>query len=234
MIVVLILFFPWNSEQYNDIPQENKAPDQSSGQPRHSKARNRIRSRRVSDDRTGDTKDRERPGAVVKKSSSVTRLTSGVPRMRQAQREQREDMIPIVTYDGVVEETRAESTRDNTQAHREVKVIVHRTSSSSSSTVSSVRSVDQRTITSRGKHLRSHDPARQGHQNKTENTESEIREPEPQSTASCSIQERLHREESIELQVRDVAIDTTNSKQFCETSQETVQEGGSLAAMFDS
>ena len=144
----------------------------------------------------------------------------------------REDMIPIVTYDGVMEETSTESVLNSTQDHRQVKVIIHRTSSSSSSTVSSVRSVDQRITIPKKKHLRSRDHVHESQrcQNNIENTESEIQNTEKNSSGS-SIQESSHCEESIALQVTD---EVKNYNQSCKTGQQTILEGGSLAAMFDS
>lgn len=144
-------------------------------------------------------------------------------------------MVPIVTCDGVIEETSTDSVINSTQDHREVKVIIHRTSSSSSSSASSVRSVDQRITIPRKKHLRSRDHFHesQRNQNNIENTESEIQNIERNST-SCSIQESSHCEESIALQVTAVDNEATNNGQVCKTSQQTIKEGGSLAAMFDS
>lgn len=141
----------------------------------------------------------------------------------------REDMIPIVTYDGVMEETSTESVLNSTQDHRQVKVIIHRTSSSSSSTVSSVRSVDQRITIPKKKHLRSRDHIHES-QRCQNNIESEIQNTEKNSSGS-SIQESSHCEESIALQVTD---EVKNNNEGCKTGQQTILEGGSLAAMFDS
>lgn len=211
------------SERYSNNPEEEKVPGLPGGQPRYSKTKIRNKSRQVSDNRTNDIKDRELPRTVVKKSSQ----------MKQVQRH--EDMVPIVTCDGVIEETSTDSVINSTQDHREVKVIIHRTSSSSSSSASSVRSVDQRITIPRKKHLRSRDHVHesQRNQNNIENTESEIQNIERNST-SCSIQESSHCEESIALQVTAVDNEAKNNGQVCKTSQQTIKEGGSLAAMFDS
>ncbi|PFX34798.1 Transmembrane channel-like protein 3 [Stylophora pistillata] len=211
------------SERYSNNPEEEKVPGLPGGQPRYSKTKIRNKSRQVSDNRTNDIKDRELPRTVVKKSSQ----------MKQVRRH--EDMVPIVTCDGVIEETSTDSVINSTQDHREVKVIIHRTSSSSSSSASSVRSVDQRITIPRKKHLRSRDHVHesQRNQNNIENTESEIQNIERNST-SCSIQESSHCEESIALQVTAVDNEAKNNGQVCKTSQQTIKEGGSLAAMFDS
>ena len=170
--------------------------------------------------------DNKSPGE--RGSSSFTELTSGISRKTSARQAQREDMFPLVTFDGVVQDTHTA----DTHSHREVKVIVHKTSSSSSSTVSSVQSVDQRMSTSRGKQvqLREHFHHHHRHQTSRVQRKSEIGNPD-QSPSSSTVENRSgYGEESIQLQVIDIGKDATNS----EVSQETIQEGGSLAAMFDS
>lgn len=168
--------------------------------------------------------DNEPPGVRRRSSSSLIQLTSGDSRKTSVRQAQREDMVPLVRYEGVVEDTHAA----NVRAHREVKVIVHKTSSSSSSTVSSVRSVEQRIPTSRGKQVRSRDHFHHCHQNRRERREIKNLD---QSPSDFTVEKRSsYGEESIQLQVIGFAKDETNS----EASQETIKEGGSLAAMFDS
>ena len=162
----------------------------------------------------------------MKGSASLSQLAGNVSRMRQAQRS------PLVRYDGVVEDTKATSTH----AHREVNVIVHRsTSSSSSSTVSSLRSVEQRMASPRSKHVQSHDHIhhhRRRHQN-SERSEIQFRN-HMQSDSSCTVEKLSDLRESTQLQVVAVVEDSTHSENFRETSQKSIKEGGSLAAMFDS
>ena len=213
-------------ELHPNTSKEDENPNHPRDQTRRSPGRSK--SHHNSDQRTRNTNDNELPGGRMKSSSSLTQMTSGVSRMRQAQCE---DMIPIVTYDGA-EDTNATA---NTHAHREVKVIVHRTSSSSSSTTSSVRSVGQRMTAARGKHVRSRDHFHHRRRHQTsEHSESETRSP-GQSPSSCTVERRSDREASIQLQVIDIAKDdATTSEPCCETSQETIKQGGSLADMFDS
>lgn len=216
-----------NLERHRNTSTEDTNFNGPRSQPRRSPGRSR--SHHLFNERTINAKDNESPGERMKSSSSLTQLTSGVSRKTSARQAQREDMIPLVTYDGVVEETHA----GNIRAHREVKVIVHKTSSSSSSTVSSVRSVEQRMTSSRGKHMRAHDHFqhhRHRHQNNREQWESGSGNPD-QSPSSFTVEERSGcGGESIQLQVIDITKDETNS----EVSQERIKEGGSLAAMFDS
>ncbi len=224
-----------NLERHRHTSSEDINFNRPRGQPRRSPGRSR--SHHLFNERTTDAKDNEysveSPEERIKSSSSLTQLTSGLSRKTSAKQAQREDTFPLVTYDGVVEDTQAE----NIHAHREVKVIVHKTSSSSSSTVSSVRSVEQRMTTSRGKHVRSRDQFqhhRHRHQNSREQWESGIENPY-QSPSGFTVEKSSGcAEESIQLQVIDIAKDATNSEERCDTSQETIKEGGSLATMFDS
>ena len=224
-VIALLLFLHrlrlrGNSERYSNNSDDDKVPSLPSGQTRHSKTKSRNKSSQISDNGTNDIKEHEPPRTVAKKSSQMKQLRP------------REDMIPIVTYDGVMEETSTESVLNSTQDHQQVKVIIHRTSSSSSSTVSSVRSVDQRITIPKKKHLRSRDHVHESQrcQNNIEHTESEIQNTEKNSSGS-SIQESSHCEESIALQVTD---EVKNNNEGCKTGQQTILEGGSLAAMFDS
>lgn len=210
-------------ERHRNTSSEDGSFNHSRGQPR--RLGGGSRSHNVFNERTSNAKDSESPGVTMRDLASFTQLTSGVSRIRHVQRE---DMVPFVRYDGVVEDTKA----TNTHAHREVKVIVHKsTSSSSSSTVSSVRSVEQRMPSPRRKHVQSRDHFyhhRRRHQN------SERSENREQSCFSHTVEKLSDGEKSIQLQVIDIVEDATHSEQFCQTSQETTKEGGSLAAMFDS
>lgn len=220
------LFFK-NLERHRNTSSEGGSFNHPRGQPRRSAGGSR--SHNVFNERTSNAKDNESPGMRINDSASFTQLTSGVSRMRQAQRE---DMVPFVRCEGVVQDTKA----TNTHAHREVKVIVHKsTSSSSSSTVSSVRSVEQRMTSPRSKHMQSRDHSHHHHRRhqNSECSESQIRNRE-QSRFSCTVEKLSDRGESMQLQVIDIAEGATNSQHFCETSQGTIKEGGSLAAMFDS
>ena len=161
----------------------------------------------------------------MKGSASYSQLASGVSRMRQAQRK---EMVPFVRYDGVVEDTEA----TKIHAHREVKVIVHRsTSSSSSSTVSSLRSVEQRMASSESQHVQSRDHSHHHHRQRYQNierSESYIRNHE-QRRSSCTVDKVSDRGEPMQLQVTDIVEDATHRER-----QKSTKEGGSLAAMFDS
>ena len=78
--------------------------------------------------------------------------------------------------------------------------------------------------------LREHFHHHHRHQTSRVQRKSEIGNPD-QSPSSSTVEKRSgYGEESIQLQVIDIGKDATNS----EVSQETIQEGGSLAAMFDS
>ena len=214
-------------ERHSNTSNEDGNINQPRGQPPRSATGSK--SHHLFNERTNNTQNNESPGGMAKGSASFAQLASGVSRMRQTQRK---EMVPFVRYDGLVEDTEA----TNTHAHREVKVIVHRsTSSSSSSTVSSLRSVEQRMVCPRNKHVQSRDHSRhhrRRHQT-SERSETQIRNHE-QSRSSCTVDKLLDRGGSMQLQAVDIVKDATDSEHFCETSQNTMKEGGSLAAMFDS
>ena len=221
VLFLSLLFILETLERGPNTSSEDNNFSHPRGQPRRSP--DRSRPRYLFNDRTLDAADNEPPGERRRSSSSLTQLPSGDSRKTSARQAQREDMVPLVTYDGVVEDTHAA----NVRAHREVKVIVHKTSSSSSSTVSSVRSVEQRIPTSRGKQVRSRDHFHHCRQNSREQREITNLD---QSPSGFTVEKRSSfGEECIQLQVIGIAKDETNS----EASQETVKEGGSLAAMFD-
>lgn len=213
-----------NLERHRNTPSEEGNINHPRGQPRRSAAGSK--SRHLFNEKTNNTENNDSPGERMKGSASFSQLAGNVSRMRQAQRS------PLVRYDGVVEDSKATSTH----AHREVKVIVHRsTSSSSSSTVSSLRSVEQRMASPRSKHVQSHDHIHH-HRRRHQNSErSEIQfSNHMQSGSSCTVEKLSDLRESTQLQVVDVVEDATHSENFCGTSQKTIEEGGSLAAMFDS
>lgn len=214
-----------NLERHRNTSSEDGSINHPRAQPGRSTAGRK--SHHLFNERTSDVQNNESPGERMK--GSFAQVASGVSRMRQAQRK---EMVPFVRYDGVVEDTEATSAH----AYREVKVIVHRsTSSSSSSTVSSLRSVDQRMASPRSKHVQSRDHShhhRRRHQN-SERSESHVSNQE-QSRSSSTVEKLSDCGESIQLKVVDIVEGATHSEHLCETSQKTTKEGGSLAAMFDS
>jgi len=231
VVVISCFLFLKNLEQHRNTSSEDGNINQPRAQPARSEAGSK--SHHLLNERTRNIQNNESPEERRKGSKSFAQVASGVSRMRQAQRK---EMVPFVRYDGVVEDTEA----TNSHAHREVKVIVHRsTSSSSSSTVSSLRSVEQR-MASPSKHVQSRDhshPPRRRHQT-SERSENNIRNDE-QSRSSCTVEKLSDRGESMQLpvQVVDIVEDATHSvdsEHLCEKSQKTTKEGGSLAALFDS
>lgn len=227
LLFSLVIYILKTLEQHGNPSSEDGSINHPRIQPGRSAAG--IKSRHSFNERTSDTLNNESHGRRMKGSASSVQLASGVSRMRQAQHKA---MVPFVRYDGVVEGTEA----TNIHAHREVKVIVHRsTSSSSSSTVSSLRSFEQRMASPGSKHVRSRDHShhhRLRHQN-IERSQSHIRNHE-QSRSSCIVEKLSDRGEPTQLQVMDIVKDATHKERFSETSQKTTKEGGSLAAMFDS
>lgn len=225
VVVFSCFLFLKNLERHRNTSSEEGSINHPRAQPGRSTAGRK--SHHLLNERTSNVQNNESPGERMK--GSFAQVASGVSRMRQAQRK---EMVPFVRYDGVVEDTEATSAH----AYREVKVIVHRsTSSSSSSTVSSLRSVDQRMASPRSKHVQSRDHShrhRRRHQN-SERSESHISNQE-QSRFSSTVEKLSDRGESIQLKVVDIVEDVTHSEHLCETSQKTTKEGGSLAAMFDS
>ena len=228
----LVIYFLKNLEGHRNLSSEDGSISHLRTQP--SRSAGGSQSRHSFNESTSNTPNNESHWGRPEGSGSFSQLASGVSRMKQAQRK---DMVPLVRYDGVVEDTEA----TNSHAHREVKVIVHRsTSSSSSSTVSSLRSVEQRMASPRSKLVQSRDHShhphhhhRLRHQSVIEGSDSRIRNHE-QSLSSCTIEKLSDRREPMQLQVMDIAEDATHRQTFRETSQNTTKEGGSLAAMFDS
>ena len=223
MAITVVIYFLKNLERHRNPSSEDGSINHSRTQPGRSAAGSK--SRLSFNERTSNTQNNESHGGRTEGSTSSVQLASGVSSTRQAQRKQ---LVPFVRYDGVVEDT--ETT--NIHAHREVKVIVHRsTSSSSSSTVSSLRSVEQRMASHGSKHVQSRDHYHHHHQN-VERSENHISNHE-QSRSSCTVGKLSDRGEPMQLQANDIVEDATHRERFCETSQKTTK-GGSLAAMFDS
>ena len=228
--VSVVIYFLKTLERHRNPSSEDGSINHSRTQPGRSAAGSK--SRLSFNERTSNTQNNESHGGRTEGSTSSVQLASGVSRTRQAQRKQ---LVPFVRYDGVVEDT--ETT--NIHAHREVKVIVHRsTSSSSSSTVSSLRSVEQRMASHGSKHVQSRDHYHHHHHHRLrhqnfERSENHISNHE-QSRSSCTVGKLSDRGEPMQLQANDIVEEATHRERFCETSQQTTKEGGSLAAMFDS
>ena len=169
-------------------------------------------------------------------AASLNQVVSDDPTKEQAQCEY---MVPTVTFDGA-EVTHAWSAKATSNySHREVKVIVHKTSSSSSSTCSSVRSVSQRKPVARHKYERPHDHFSSYNRHKTEKQNSGKSDcllvDEKVMSSEQGIDERKAEcDKTIELQVIDIAKDAAEGEPCNETKQDMKQEGGSLADMFDS
>lgn len=225
----LAIYFLKTLEGHGNPSSEDGSINHPRTQPGRSTAESK--SRHSFNERTSNTPNNEFHGRRTEGSVAFPQLASGVSRIRQAQRK---EMVPFVRYDGGVEDTEA----TNIPAHREVKVIVHRsTSSSCSSTVSSLRSVEQRMASPRSKHAQSRDHSyyhHLRHQN-NERIESHIRNHE-QSRSSGTVEKLSDRGEPcpMQLPVMDIVEDATHRERFSETSQKATKEGGSLAAMFDS
>ena len=173
-------------------------------------------------------------------AASFNQLFSGVPRIRGAQRE---DVVPIVTYDGVEDTIVCADKAKSSYSHREVKVVVHKSSSSSSSACSSVRSFVERTPAARHRHGRPRDqvPFSTRHEIEEENSTqsdgiiAEINsEPIQMSTNSCSYERKEDYEETIQLQVLHFTEGAAQNKPSDEIKQDEKKLGGSLADMFDS
>ena len=228
VVVISCFLFLKNLEQHRNTSSEDGNINQPRAQPARSEAGSK--SHHLFNEKTRNIQNNESPEERRKGSKSFAQVASGVSRMRQAQRK---EMIPFVRYDGVVEGTEA----TNSHAHREVKVIVHRsTSSSSSSTFSSLRSVEQRMASPRSKQVQSRDHSHHHHRRSSqtsERSESNIRNDE-QSRSSCTVEKLSDRGESMQLPVQVVCVHSVDSEHLCEKSQKTTKEGGSLAAMFDS
>ena len=151
-----------------------------------------------------------------------------------------EDFVPIVTYEGN-EDSRACSTAKSRSnyAHCEVNVIVHKSSSSSLSTCSSVRSVDQRshaslqTCGTLQHHVSSlnHNSIKQDESNSTGEKNSIFKQSTIQGSANKA--RTVNRKETVELQVLTVAGGTSQGQERNESRSDGTNLGGSLAAMFD-
>ena len=201
----------------------------------------RKNSHPLTDETTRNTVDNERSGwGRLRSAASLNQLVSGVPRVIHAQRE---DMKPIVTYDGVEDINACAAKATSTYSHREVKVIVHKTSSSSSSTCSSVRSVDQRNQSARHKYERPRDhfpfpnrrqiEKRSSEQGTCVSADSRVVNYE-QTGDSCTVERKSDYQETIQLQVLDITKDVTENEPSNEAKQYMKKQGGSLADIFDS
>ena len=162
-------------------------------------------------------------------TTSVDQLVSGTANKKTANHA---DFIPIVTHEG----------NEDTNKHREVNVIVHKSSSASSSTCSSVRSTDQR------RHTTSDILRRQvSSQNHGKTYQKQIGQDECTSTSGKDRNSKQlvnHRvtdetttaivncKESLELQVLTVQ-GATGGQRRNENKQSGKNLGGTLAAIFD-
>ena len=154
--------------------------------------------------------------------------------------EKLEQLVPIVTYEGNEDTKACSSTKSrSTYAHREVNVIVLKSSSSSSSTCSSVRSVDQRSHASLQAHgtlqhqasSLNHNTIKQGECNSTGEENSIFKQNTVQGCASKT--RTVNCEETVELQVLTAAGGTSRGQERNESKSDATNTGGSLAAMFD-
>ena len=155
--------------------------------------------------------------------------------------EKLEDFVPIVTYEGNEDARACSSAKSrNTYAHCEVNVIVHKSSSSSSSTCSSVRSVDQRshaslqtygTLQHQVSSLNHNSIYKQGESNLTGEKNSIFKQSTIQDCANKA--RTVNHKETVELQVLTVAGGTSQGQETNESKSDGTNLGGSLAAMFD-
>lgn len=190
---------------------------------------------------TRNSGNNERPtrGRMMS-AASFDQLVIGVPRKRQAQRE---DMVPIVTYDGVEDNDARAAKATSTYSHREVNVIVHKSSSASSSTCSSVRSVDQRKHAARYSYGTPRDHVTSVHHlqvAKKSNDhavcisgDSKVVDSK-QSANICTDETKVDYEETLELKVLETAEGVRDGEPSNESKQDMTKLGGSLADMFDS
>ena len=172
--------------------------------------------------------------------TSFDQLVSGVPRKRQAQRE---DIVPIVTYDGVEDNDARAAKATSTYSHREVNVIVHKSSSASSSACSSVRSVDQRKHAARYRYGTPRDHVTSVHHLQVAKKSNEHAVcisagsklvDSKQSANICTAETKVDYEDTLELKVLETAEGVRVGEPSNDPKQDMTKLGGSLADMFDS
>lgn len=154
--------------------------------------------------------------------------------------EKLEDFVPIVAYEGNEDSRACSSAKSRSNyAHCEVNVIVHKSSSSSLSTCSSVRSVDQRShaslqtygTTQHQVSSLNHNSIKQGESNSTGEKNSIFKQSTIQGSANKA--RTVNRKETVDLQVLTVAGGTSQGQERNESRSDGTNLGGSLAAMFD-
>ena len=150
--------------------------------------------------------------------------------------EKLEDFAPIVAYEGNEDSRACSSAKSRSNyAHCEVNVIVHK-SSTSLSTCSSVRSVDQRSHASLPTYgTTQHQVSSLNHNSIESNSTGEKNSIFKQSTiqGSANKARTVNRKETVELQVLTVAGGTSQGQERNESRSDGTNLGGSLAAMFD-
>lgn len=151
--------------------------------------------------------------------------------------EKLEDCVPIVTYEGNEDSRVCSSAKSRSNyAHGEVNVIVHKSGSSSLSTCSSVRSVDQRSHASLQTYgTTQHQVSSLNHNSIESNSTGEKNSIFKQSTiqGSANKARTVNRKETVELQVLTVAGGTSQGQERNESRSDGTNLGGSLAAMFE-
>lgn len=154
--------------------------------------------------------------------------------------EKLEDFVPIVAYEGNEDSTACSSAKSRSNyAHCEVNVIVHKSSTSSLSTCSSVRSVDQRSHASLQTYgtlqhqvsSLNHNSIKEGESNSTGGKNSIFKQSTVQGCANKA--RTVNRNETVDLQVLTVAGGTSQGQERNESRSDGTNLGGSLAAMFD-
>ncbi|XP_015780943.1 PREDICTED: uncharacterized protein LOC107358885 [Acropora digitifera] len=154
--------------------------------------------------------------------------------------EKLEDLVPIVTYEGNEDSRACSSAKSRSNyAHCEVDVIVHKSSSSSLSTCSSVRSVDQRShaslqtygTTQHQVSSLNHNSIKQGESDSTGEKHSIFIQSTVQGCANKA--RTVNLKETVDLQVLTVAGGTSQGQERSESRSDGTNLGGSLAAMFD-
>ena len=196
----------------------------------------------IRNETTRDNSAYERPSKGRERSSiSVDQMVSGTVKEKTAKRE---DFLPIVTYEGNEDTKECSAKASTTYTHREVNVIVHKSSSSSSSTCSSVRSIDQRrhaSLCSYGTlrhqvsshHQTSQGQIRLGECDSTSNKDSFFKQNANDDCTHTDQTTIVKCEETVELQVLKVPRETIGEQQINESKQNGTNLGGSLGAMFD-
>ncbi|XP_068740011.1 transmembrane channel-like protein 3 [Montipora capricornis] len=198
----------------------------------------------IRNETTRDNSAYERPGRGRAESSSSIAVDQTVSGTVEAKTAKREDFLPIVTYEGNEDTKECSAKASTTYTHREVNVIVHKSSSSSSSTCSSVRSIDQRrhaSLCSYGTlrhqvsshHQTSQGQIRLGECDSTSNKDSFFKQNANDDCTHTDQTTTVKCEETVELQVLKVPRETIGKRQINESKQNGTNLGGSLGAMFD-